>query len=450
MFNNIFYVGDAKAHQLLGGDLDTEYLIDVEFNKNMFYVNNVSKEDAIFDLGNVKYVGLSSFEKVYGNGIYADPIFRDASKKDYQLQTGSPALNVGVEGNETLYDLNLNARTVGVIDLGCYEAQDESAIVTLLIEGIGNLGTITLNSKEQIEQLENAYNSLSDEYKTQVTNYNLLLDARNSYNELIVAKLINDINNLPAVTVDNYELVLEMCAEIEQKYNSLSDSEKALVNNITICDNKKQECILLQNTLIKNDFMDLYNTLPTDTSGLVEADLKLVEALIESYSSYSDDIKADLINEYNKLLEYKKFIKENLVTKEVFMYETAGSKIEKNTVIYSGNAFSVKLIGGGATPTATTATSEDGMEFGACLLPGGSGRSYDITANKSGIIYLYITITDGSFSSKSATVTYGNNTTSITSQKGVAYKLELEVVAGQTYTVSASANRLGLFAIVYE
>ena len=132
------------------------------------------------------------------------------------------------------------------------------------------------------------------------------------------------------------------------------------------------------------------------------------------------------------------------------MYESAGSKIEKNTEIYSGNAFSVMLIGGGATPTSTDSTAEDGTGFSACLLPGGSGRSYTITAKKSGTIYIYVTITDGSFASKTATVTYGDKTIDITSQKGVAYKLELEVVAGETYTVSASANRLGLFAIIYE
>ena len=136
--------------------------------------------------------------------------------------------------------------------------------------------------------------------------------------------------------------------------------------------------------------------------------------------------------------------------KEVFKYETSGEQIKTGAEMYKGNAFSVTLLGGSVTPTSTTATAADGTEFTACLLPGGSGRSYTITANKSGKIYLYITVTDGSFSSKTATVTYGDNTTNITSQKGVAYKLELDVVAGQTYTITASANRLALFAVVYE
>ena len=450
VFNNIFYVSDATKYQLLGGDLDTQYLINVKFDNNMFYAKNIAAEDAIFDLGNVKYQGLSAFAKVYGNGIYADPMFRDFAKNDFQLDTGSPALNTGIDGNETIYDLKLNPRTVGVIDIGCYEAQDESAIVQLLISNIENLGTITLNSKNQIEQLEKAYNSLSSEYKQQITNYSLLLEARETYDALIVAKLISDINSLPTVTEFNYQSVLEMCNEIEEKYNSLSNSQKVLINNIGICESKKQECISIQTSLIKNEFMSSYNSLPTDTSLLAEADLILVELLIDNYTSFTDQLKADLLNEYNRLVEYRTYIKENLVTKEVFMYESAGSKIEKNTEIYSGNAFSVMLIGGGATPTSTDSTSEDGTEFSACLLPGGSGRSYTITAKKSGTIYIYVTITDGSFASKTATVTYGNKTIDITSQKGVAYKLELEVVAGETYTVSASANRLGLFAIIYE
>ena len=139
------------------------------------------------------------------------------------------------------------------------------------------------------------------------------------------------------------------------------------------------------------------------------------------------------------------------VTEEVFMYETDGSKIEKNTVIYTGDGFSVKLLGGSATPASNAATSEDGREFTACLLPGGSGRTYEITANKSGTICLYVTVTDGSFASKSADVTFGDQVLSINkSQKTVAYKLELEVEAGQIYTLSASANRLGLYGVVFK
>ena len=137
-------------------------------------------------------------------------------------------------------------------------------------------------------------------------------------------------------------------------------------------------------------------------------------------------------------------------SQEVFKYESVGDQVKKDTVIYSGTAFSIKLLGGGATSTSTTATAEDATNFTACLLPGGSGRSYEITANSSGTIYLYITVTDGSFSSKTATVTYGNNTTSITSQNGVAYKLEMTVEAGQTYTISASASRLALFGVIFE
>ena len=136
---------------------------------------------------------------------------------------------------------------------------------------------------------------------------------------------------------------------------------------------------------------------------------------------------------------------------EVFKYETAGNKIENNTVIYSGTAFSVKLLGGGANPTNKTITAEDGTKFDACLLPEGGGRSYQITAKQSGTITMYIAITDKSFASKKATVTYGNSTIDIQKTDSlVVYKLEMTVVAGETYTVSASADRLALFGVVFE
>ena len=145
---------------------------------------------------------------------------------------------------------------------------------------------------------------------------------------------------------------------------------------------------------------------------------------------------------------------ETPATKEVLKYDAAGEKINANeeTPFYSGTAFSVKLLGGSATPTSKIITAEDETEFSACLLPGGGGRSYEITANKSGTITLYIAVTNSTFATKAATVTYGANSVDIKkSDDGnlVVYKLEMTVESGKTYAVSTSAERLALFAIEF-
>ncbi len=443
--NNIIYSTANKP--LIISDMNTSYVKNLTFKNNYIFVKNLSVDKYEFGLYNTNQDGLDAFNTLTGGNNITGEIEFDSN---YRVLSGV-TINAGDDTADSgSYDLGLNSRVVGSIDIGCYEAQDQAAIVELLIASIAKLGTVTLNSKADIEKLENTYNSLSAEYKAKITNYSILADARNTYNELLVAKLISDINALPAVTEANYESVLVMCNTIEADYNALSDSQKASVANISINQAKKEECILIGNTIAINEFKASFNTLPGDVSGLAEGDLQLVQSLIDDYNNSNSVVQASLTNEYNVLAQYKTYIKENLVTKEVFMYESEGSKIEKNTVIYSGNSFSIKLLGGGATPTATNATASDGTAFTACLLPGGSGRSFEITANKSGTIYLYVTVTDGSFSSKPGTVTYGDKSVDITSTKGTAYILEMDVVAGQVYTVTASANRLGLFAVIYE
>ena len=443
--NNIIYSTANKP--LIISDMNTSYVKNLTFKNNYIYVKNLSVDKYEFGLYNTNQDGLDAFNTLTGGNNITGEIEFDSN---YRVLSGV-TINAGDDTADSgIYDLGLNSRVVGSIDIGCYEAQNQAAIVELLIASIAKLGTVTLNSKADIEKLENTYNSLSAEYKAKITNYNILVDARNTYNELLISKLISDINALPAVTEANYESVLVMCNAIEADYNALSDSQKASVANISINQAKKEECITIGNTIAINEFKASFNTLPSDVSGLAEGDLALVESLIDDYNNSNSLVQSSLTNEYNALVQYKAYIKENLITKEVFMYESEGTKIEKNTVVYSGNAFSVKLLGGGATPTATNATASDGTAFTACLLPGGSGRSFEITANKTGTIYLYVTVTDGSFSSKSGTVTYGDKTIDITSVKGTAYVLEMDVVAGQTYTVTASANRLGLFAVIYE
>ena len=90
----------------------------------MYYINGVSETNAIFDLGNVKYQGLSSFASAYGEtGTYKNPNFVDIANNDYHLTSTSPAINTGVSGNDTIYDLDKKKRVNKTIDLGCYEIQ---------------------------------------------------------------------------------------------------------------------------------------------------------------------------------------------------------------------------------------------------------------------------------------------------------------------------------------
>ena len=108
--------------------------------------------------------------------------------------------------------------------------EDSVKAVEELIEAIGE---VTLNSLDAIEAAEEAYNRLSDEAKAMVDNelYKKLLDAREKYNQLFEEqkpnKVIEMINSIGEVTLEDQELI----EEIEELYNSLTDEQKAKVTN---------------------------------------------------------------------------------------------------------------------------------------------------------------------------------------------------------------------------
>ena len=64
-----------------------------------------------------------------------------------------------------------------------FEAQKPNKV----IEMINSIGEVTLEDQELIEEIEELYNSLTDEQKAKVTNYETLVAARAKLNELIAA-----------------------------------------------------------------------------------------------------------------------------------------------------------------------------------------------------------------------------------------------------------------------
>ena len=111
--------------------------------------------------------------------------------------------------------------------------EDSVNAVEELIEAIG---TVTLDSLSAIEAAEEAYNRLTDEAKAMVDSelYQKLLDARKTYNQLFEAekpnKVVEMINSIGDVTLEDQNLI----EEIEELYNSLTDDQKAKVTNYEV------------------------------------------------------------------------------------------------------------------------------------------------------------------------------------------------------------------------
>lgn len=102
-----------------------------------------------------------------------------------------------------------------------------------VIELINNIGAVTLDSLAKIEEAETAYNNLTNDAKGYISSeiFQKLTDARNQYNTLYEANavsiVISLIDNIGTVTLDS----LSVIEKAEVAYNNLSASQKTQISN---------------------------------------------------------------------------------------------------------------------------------------------------------------------------------------------------------------------------
>ena len=105
------------------------------------------------------------------------------------------------------------------------EAAFESYAVTSCINKINAIGTVTIDSKEAIEQARNEYDALSSTQKNQITNYQVLVDAEKEYETLVnIQNVIDLIDAADLTNVDSMKAALDA-------YNSLTTSEQEKITN---------------------------------------------------------------------------------------------------------------------------------------------------------------------------------------------------------------------------
>ena len=127
--------------------------------------------------------------------------------------------------------------------LATYEALVTSkAKIDAVIAAIDNLGEITLASKAKIEAAEALYGALTEDEQAQVENYQILLDARATYEALKEAADKAEADQLAANGVDELigeigEVTLNSEAAIiaaRAAYDNLTDDQKVLVSGLSI------------------------------------------------------------------------------------------------------------------------------------------------------------------------------------------------------------------------
>lgn len=137
----------------------------------------------------------------------------------------------------------------------------KSSAVKNVEKVINNIGTVSLESGEAINEAEKMYMALTENQKDDVTNYYTLVEARETYNSLVLEeenkKIASEINTMILELEKKDFLKQSEIDEIEEKYASLNDEQKAYVSNYEKMEeinklNQYEEYALAAVKLLKN------------------------------------------------------------------------------------------------------------------------------------------------------------------------------------------------------
>ncbi len=130
---------------------------------------------------------------------------------------------------EHIVDNKRVPKTVTTVQLTDNEVENVKA----LIETIGD---VTLNSKDEIESAEKAYQNLSLDKQGKVTNYWVLTEAREMYDGLVAKEVDALIDAIGEVNLGSSQAIIAA----QNALNELSENQKKYVTKITVLDEAAQ------------------------------------------------------------------------------------------------------------------------------------------------------------------------------------------------------------------
>ena len=254
--------------------------------------------------------------------------------------------------------------------------QEDAAAAAPVIAKINAIGKVTLNSKALIEAAEAAYAELTESQKALVTNYDVLVAAREAYDELVQTEqgdkaaaqaVIDKINAIGTVTLESEAAI----AQAREAYNKLTPAQKALVTNYAVLTNAEATFAALQKQQAD------------------EAAAKAVEELIDAIGEVTVEKEEQIVaarDAYNALTSDQKRLVSNL---SVLTDAEAQLSILKNDFLFEDAATGITLrADSGVLPSDTVMTVEkivSGNIYDAILAKGYSAiRLYDITLTSGG------------------------------------------------------------------
>ncbi len=215
LVNNVTFENNTLAQSVMtngssfypqGLDLFAPQGTNITIRNNIFYnytsgnlitAAHGTPTNQVFKYSNLSSNGTSA--AIGSNSIFADPKFVNAASKNYQLQSSSPAINVGAS-NSLAFDMNFLNRPAGNLpDLGAYEY------------GASNIVAISALTKPTFIAITNAVNaSGSDGYESNgvvnLTSAGVAISFTNSAsttNQTIAAVRFTNVSIPPGATILN-------------------------------------------------------------------------------------------------------------------------------------------------------------------------------------------------------------------------------------------------------
>ncbi|MBR3102986.1 MAG: DUF4339 domain-containing protein [Lachnospiraceae bacterium] len=157
-----------------------------------------------------------------------------------------------------------------------YLTKEERAEVEETIEAINSLGVIDENSGESILQAEISYARLFTKSQRYVKNIETLRSARKEYNNIKAQAVVNRIDEIGAVSKDSGVSI----AEAEKEYQLLLDAQKRMVENADVLINAREEYDQLCAQAVIDE-IDAIGAITLDKKTLIESAWKNYCALTE-------------------------------------------------------------------------------------------------------------------------------------------------------------------------
>jgi len=146
------------------------------------------------------------------------------------LQAGGAFPGTGAKNMKKVICIVLALCFIPVLFTGCGKTDAAKAVISL----IGQLGDVTPESGEKIEEAESFYANLTDREKKQVNNYKDLEKARAEYDEIIgfnadIAALISLSDGVMPEGMTDLKALAEKGAALKETYDKMDETRKSYV-----------------------------------------------------------------------------------------------------------------------------------------------------------------------------------------------------------------------------